>query len=129
MISNPETEMIRYPLFVKWIKMSWFFLNNDRSGSGLLTDMQIKEGIKKCKLPIKLTKKDKEEFEDLLLFLTSNSSFMLNYKHFISFFLYDYAFEHLVVPGFKTEVTYLSILKELKHIGYFLNKNTINKAV
>jgi hypothetical protein len=54
---------------------------------------------------------------------------MLNYKHFISFFLYDYAFEHLVVPGFKTEVTNLSIVKELKHIGYFLNKNTINKAI
>jgi hypothetical protein len=48
--------MIRYPLFVKWIKMSWFFLNNDRSGNGLLSDKEIKEGIKKCRLPIKLTK-------------------------------------------------------------------------
>jgi hypothetical protein len=50
---------IKYPIFVKFIKFSWFFINNDKSGNSLLTELEIKEGIKNPKLPIKITKEEK----------------------------------------------------------------------
>jgi len=53
-------------MFVKFMKLSWFFLQNDQADAGLLTESEIKEGVKNNKLPVKVTKEEKEQFLLLL---------------------------------------------------------------
>lgn len=124
-----ETGFIRYPIFVQFIKMSWFFLNNDKSRKGQLDETEIKEGIKNYKLPIKITKEEKNEFMLLMQFLMGKVSFMLSYKQFLAYFLYNYRFEHFVVPGFKVECSRQDVERGLTTMGFAVNKDTLEAAI
>lgn len=103
---------------MRFFKVSWYFLNADRDGNGLITYDELRETIRIYDPPIKFTSHEKQDLHYIKDFISTATINQLDLKQFYAMFMYKDAFEYYKMPNFNSFINEANLQKALYMLGF-----------